>query len=296
MLVSRIWGGLGNQLFQYAYAYALAKENDLDLKLDTSFFKNLNERSYKLNKFNLDYATITENKGLPSMIKIVRSPLVNKVIRIVPKFDFIKTNNWTYLKETRFKYNENLRVTINKNMYIDGYWQCEKYFEKYKEDLIRQITPKYENTEEFNLVKDEILSVNSVSVHIRRGDYANKKKGIYIPHLYLLDIKYYNNAIKRMNEMKKNCVYYIFSDDINWVKANLGNDDNFRFISLKGDTADIDEMRLMSNCKNNIVANSTFSWWGAWLNCNQEKIVISPNRYYGNKNIIPNNWIKVDVN
>ena len=186
----------------------------------------------------------------------------------------------TYYQEPFFQYSP---IPHQNNLKIEGYFQTEKYFINYRKDIIelldfetiqQQIKPKYD-------------LVNTCSIHVRRGDYLTKPN--YHP---TCDISYYNKAI---NLMPPNTRFLIFSDDILWCKTQfIGN--NFNFID---ELNDYEDLALMSLCEHNIIANSSFSWWGAWLNENPNKIVIAPNRWFGvlvnnnTQDLIPNLWTKI---
>lgn len=296
MIITRIWGGLGNQMFQYSFGYAVARKLRQELKLDISYFDKNNLRPYRLNNYNLDYKKTVANKETPFCIKTIRSKLPNKFIRICPRFKMKLPHGWTYIKETRFEYNPALQNIGGDNIYLDGYWQCEKYFLEYSNDIFRQMTPIHNNSDEFLYWKSEIDQGQSVSVHLRRGDFIyQERKLLAVSHLYLLGMEYYNRAINYFSRHVDNPVFYFFSDDIEWVKGQFSFLDNSRFIKIETPNGDIEEMRLMSNCKHHIVANSTFSWWGAWLDRKLHKITLAPERYYGNKDIVPQNWVKIGI-
>lgn len=291
MLVGRVWGGLGNQLFQYAYLYALKKKSNQEMKLDISFYKNQELRAYRLNLLNIKHSEIIGEGDIPKNITKLKKKWNNRIIRILPIYKVTLKGNWRYFKEMRYKYLEYANNPRGENIYIDGYWQTEKYFKEFTEEIKEQFTPKYELDGKVEEKMKEITSCCSVSVHIRRGDYLNISK--FNRNLYLLDESYYKNAIEKMKEKLNNPVFFFFSDDIDWVKEKFGNKINYKYIRMRTTTNDIDELILMSKCKHNIVANSTYSWWGAWLNINKEKIVISPKKKYGNRDIIPEKWTKI---
>ena len=180
------------------------------------------------------------------------------------------------------------------NIYLDGYYQSEKYFREYKADLIQQFTPNYPSEAEYESALAEIQGREAVAVHVRRGDFLNAQNDPN-PNHYLLGEQYYHNALKYVTEHLENPVFFWFSDDIDWVKQNFGERENFRFVSLHTKHADIDEMMLMKNCKHIIVANSTFSWWASWLNEHKDALHICPAKRYGNLHMIPENWIKIGV-
>lgn len=176
---------------------------------------------------------------------------------------------------------------LKSNCYLMGWFQNEKYFCDIRKELIRDFTPK----NKIKITKDlkEILDKeNCISIHLRRGDYVKINR--------FIGIEYYKKAIDHICNIIKEPVFLVFSDDINWVKKNLSLTHKIYFISDFGDYEDYEEMLIMSRCNHNIIANSTFSWWAAWLNKNPNKIVIAPKKWGWGKNdeeIIPQKWIRL---
>lgn len=293
MVIVKISGGLGNQLFQYSFGRALSIRLDVVLKLDIQTqhsFSGFTSRALGLSSYNLDFSTAEEseiakfrhfNSGILSRIE-------RKLTLNVPWL------NKHYVVENQNIHNKDL-LNYSDNCYYDGYWQSEKYFKDY-EDLIRKelsmkVSLDHKNRESLN----EIESTDSISIHIRRGDYLSVKA-----HRKLFakcNLDYYYKAIKIMDSKYSNPIYFVFSDDIEWASAHLKGD-RFRYIDFNAKNPGYD-LHLMSHCKSNIIANSTFSWWGAWLNDNQEKKVISPATWYNGslnksmKDLIPTKWIVI---
>jgi len=300
MVISRLWGGLGNQLFQYAYAYSIARENKCDLKLDARFFEKdyiLKNRHFVPQKFNilelpLVYNAIITKKERLKIVTIFQNRYINLLIRIPSRFFFRIKKDYKYLKETRYFYdNKNIYIRY-KNIYIDGYWQCEEYFKKYRDELIQQYVVRNEKIN--NCILENCIDSNeSIAIHIRRGDYINNKNPF--SNLYLLNENYYFNAISAIEKRVKRPCYYIFTNDYEWVTEKFKNIKNCIIVNKDRKLSDIEEFQVMSLCKHQIISNSTFSWWAAWLNQNNKKIVIAPNRWFGNRNIIPNSWEKCNI-
>lgn len=293
MITVRLKGGLGNQLFQYATAYSLARRLEQNLQLDISFFPRQTLRGYKLDKFNIEFSEVAgETSKRLSKIELIKSRYLNKLLR-VSNIDMIHIKkDEVYFLETGSKMMNHFFDLDYKNIYLDGYYQSELYFSDYRNDILRQFTPNYEQDEKYLSVLRQIQRKNSVAIHVRRGDFLNSRRDPN-PRIYLLDDDYYRRAITYMNSKIENPTYFWFSDDIEWVRGNFGNRDNYYFVSLATPNADIDEMLLMSKCNNIISANSTFSWWAAWLNTNINAIKIVPQKRYGNPKMIPDKWIKM---
>ena len=175
---------------------------------------------------------------------------------------------------------------------------CANYhtFEAYREDLLKEFTFAEHPNAQNKVLLDEIKKTNSVSVHIRRGDYLNEaNKNLF----YTPSVEWYKCAMEMMEKHVDAPHYYFFSDDIAWVRENFAEMSNATFVDVNHGADTYNDMRLMSACRHNIIANSTFSWWGAWLNTNTDKVVIAPARYYINeesntryrKSMLPKEWI-----
>ncbi|ARV05207.1 alpha-1,2-fucosyltransferase [Polaribacter sp. SA4-10] len=267
MITVRIVGGLGNQMFQYAYAKAL-EQKGYAVKIDTTKFKKYKlHGGYQLDKFNIDLNSTSSLPSILSKIGIVKS---------------IKEKNLLFDKQL---------TSLRGNKYVKGYFQTEKYFNEIRAVLLNQFIIKNSISEDTNKVAKTIFSsINSCSLHIRRGDYISDKKANSVHGTCALE--YYEGAIKIMNDTYKNSTFFVFSDDIPWTKENLKIENAF-YVDTK--TIPHEDMYLMSLCKNNITANSSFSWWGAWLNKNHTKTVIAPKNWFVNKEneVACENWIKL---
>ena len=211
-------------------------------------------------------------------------------------FDFFENNLPNFngniqetITEKEFKY---YPITLNENINYDlyGFFQSEKYFEHCKDLISHFFTPKKEVYDKLIEEYDNILG-SSCSIHVRRGDYLNH------PSIYPInEMEYYKNSISIIeNEVEKDINFLVFSDDLNWCKQNFIGE-KFVFIETG---IHVKDMILMSMCKNNIITNSTFSWWSAWINKNQNKKIISPKKWFSDNSnlydgdIIPNNWVKI---
>ena len=279
MIIVRLNGGLGNQMFQYAAGRAAAIRVSDKLKLDVSTFEKINTntpRSYALGVFN-----IVENFAPPNEILGLTPSFFSK------KFGFPK-KSYLFEKEGSLSSLSN----IPKDAYLDGYWQSEKYF-KDKEDFVRaDFTPKNPLSSSALKMQTNIQKVNAISVHIRRGDYAQNP----ITHAYhgTCSPEYYQKAISYIREKIINPSFFVFSDDIMWVKENISFENEPTFYVSDYNIHDYEELLLMSTCKHHIIANSTFSWWGAWLNPSKNKIVIAPQKWSiknNPENIVPSSWL-----
>jgi hypothetical protein len=292
MIILKLIGGMGNQLFQYSMGRALALRNNTNLKIDISGFDNQSGITTP-RKYALMYFNIKENFADEQEISNVKGGNVSDACSFFQKVGISKKKN-SNIVEPSFNFHEEI-LHVGSDIYLDGYWQTEKYFKDAGDALRKEFTLKDEFSIENKEITKEIKDSNAVSLHIRRGDYVahagtSKFHGI-------CSLEYYTSATKHIAEKVKKPVFYIFSDDIEWVKENLKIDFPTRYVS-DGILKDYEELMLMSYCKHNIIANSSFSWWGAWLNNNPEKIVIAPRQWFADTSIItsdviPENWIKL---
>jgi len=297
VIIINIQGGLGNQMFQYASAKSLALKHNVELKLDPNF-QNDKLRDYKLQYFNINEHIATKDEILDLTISFKKhNRFQHKVLR---KLQLLKP----YYKRRVYKHkmwvNDLGILKASNNVYLDGYWGRENFFKDIRNELldILEIKNDFIN-DDFLKLNYEISNKNSVSVHLRRGDYAKDPKTLKF--FGLMPVEYYQKSIDYMNKKYENNVFYVFSDDINYVKQNFNFNSDVKYIENKN-LQDYHELKLMSFCKHNIIANSTFSWWAAWLNENSDKIVIAPKKWYNDKiaqeyyekySFVPENWIKI---
>jgi len=298
MILIKIQGGLGNQMFQYALAKKIGLLKKVPVKFDISWFNNFGEktapRHYNLPKFN-----IIENIATDKEIKKFQRhyPHFSKIGKF---YNFLFSDSSKYFKEKNRNFDSSI-LNLNDNVCLDGFWQSEKYF-KNIENIIRTEFTLKEESENFIKLKENILKRknSSIAIHVRRGDYIRdpQKKERHT----VLPTEYYTKSLEIIKEKIPNPYFFIFSDDIEWCKQYFNKLDNVYFVDDKN-LKDYEELITMSKCKHQIIANSSFSWWGAWLNPNLNKIVIAPKNYFNNPKIkvnindrFPRKWIKVYVN
>lgn len=266
MIITTIKGGLGNQFFQYAIGRALSINRNTMLFADRLWFQGNIHRRYKLNYFEIRIFTLPY---LISKVLLSKKYWVHFVNHNILKFKEIKETSW--------RLNQNI-FEGNKNIYLDGFWVFNIYYCKIREQLEKEFTLKKKYKRKIERLLIKVQNENSVSIHIRRGDYlADENKNIF----ETLKIEYFYNAIEMIKEKIDNPIFYFFSDDTEWLKRNF----KFGcFVNSYTGNADYLDFEVMKNCKHNIISNSTFSWWAAWLNRNKKKIVI-----------VPKKWYKIDV-
>lgn len=285
MIIIKLIGGLGNQLFQYAAGRLLAEKLGCPLKLDVTGYKNqsgLTPRYYELGVFNIkeSFANIEDI----NLLKNKKRSFFQKLFGIKKIY---------YYSEKNFGFNEEF-LNLTKNTYLNGYWQSEKYFLEISDILRKEFSFKNPPDRETKNLLNQIKHINSVSLHIRRGDYVSDSQTKAAHYVDLEE--YYKKAVNYIMENSNNPHFYIFSDDPQWVKDNFIKDFDYTIIDFNPTDKGYEDLRLMSTCKHNIIANSSFSWWGAWLNNNPEKIVIAPSKWfniseYNTKDLIPESWI-----
>ncbi|MBR0385213.1 MAG: alpha-1,2-fucosyltransferase [Erysipelotrichaceae bacterium] len=291
MITAVIRGGLGNQLFQYASAYALSKKLRQQLTLDTSFYHSESKRAYRLDQLHLSNHFVTNGETDNLLIRCYKNRYINGVIRRM-QMNTLPITNGIYLVDKAGRFTPSFFDVEAENIFMNGYFQSEEYFREYRGEILKQFTPSYEPEKEYLKLVTEIQNCESVSIHVRHGDFSNRHKTGY--H-YVLNADYYIRAIDTIREHVAKPKFYFFSDDMDWVRKNLPSSEEFEFISLNTHNGDIDELMLMSKCQHNITANSTFSWWGAWLNTNKRSVKITPDKQYGDPKMIPASWIKIVV-
>ncbi len=263
MIIVKLIGGLGNQCFQYAVGRHLAELRKTELKLDISEFENYKLHNYALGKFN-----IIENFALPEEIKVAK-----------------------YIKERHFHFDPQV-FDVPDEAYLNGYWQSEKYFKDISEIIRKELTVKEPLLDKNKEVFKEIDSCISVSLHIRRTDYLNSN--IHVP----CGLEYYMNAVKFFLDIEEKTHFFVFTDDKEWVRKNFKLNCQFTIVEHNDSDKNYEDLRLMTFCKHNIIANSTFSWWGAWLNTNPDKRVLAPSKWFNDKaysnskDVIPSAWLK----
>lgn len=298
MITTKLEGGLGNQMFQYAAAKALATKLECPLQLDISAFNNRQiHNGFELAKFALSQSKNNihiKTTNTPSRFESVGLSRLgkNKFVRFaLRKINSAKLNHYV---EKDFSFDENL-FNLKPYTTIEGYWQSYRYFGNIRKQLLADFRFLEGLSKENQALAKKINSQNSVSLHVRRGDYvANAHTNSYHG---VCGLDYYQKAISEIEKRVPEPVYFIFSDDPEWTMQNLKNVTSPTFVTHNTGPNSFFDMHLMSLCKHNIIANSSFSWWGAWLNENPEKVVIAPKQWFAvDKNtsdLLPPDWIRI---
>lgn len=288
LLIIKVIGGMGNQMFQYALYLAL-KHNGKDVKLDVSeldaYLKGYNRASL-FNIFNLDYEKATD-KEVRKLAYVTFVDRLRRRLNIFPKR--------TYVKEA-FEGCFDNRIFDLENAYLDGYWQSFKYFSCIREKILEAFT--FPLLDDKNLFYKRLIEEcqNSVSVHIRLGDYLNTNCANIYGNICTED--YYTKSIRFIQENHKDITVFLFSNEPDKAKNLLTNQNIDKVITVdcNSERNGWIDMYLMSLCKFNIIANSTFSWWAAWLNQHSDRLVIAPKKWLNTKempDICPKEWVRL---
>jgi hypothetical protein len=296
MIITELISGLGNQLFQYSAGRALSLNKKTNLKIDRTWFDlEFDKQTYRT--FGLDPFDIQTEVALQEEIDFFLRPYSNNLLgRIQNKLKTFQPyyKQHVYL-EPHFEFDPNFFKTSN-DSYLSGYWQSEKYFKDYSSIIRKEFQFKIPLLNKNIYWQQLILTCSSISLHVRRTDMVNNPNVVKTHGSCSLD--YYQSAATIITEGIEQPVFFIFSDDPEWCKANLHLDWPVHYIDNNhGDFAYID-MQLMSMCQHHITANSSFSWWGAWLNPSTSKRVISPKKWFADSSkntsdLIPSSWQRI---
>jgi hypothetical protein len=288
MVISQILGGLGNQMFQYAAARALALSRAQPLLLDLAAFGG-----YKLhNGFELDRifmidSAVTKTTDLLPVLGWRTPTLVRKVLK---RCLFAPLRGAHLAIEPAPNYWARLQ-SMESPLYMMGYWQSERYFLMQENTIRKDFVFRHALGGRNAAFAEEIAERSSVSVHLRRGDYLSDK----IMNVCSMD--YYRRAAKHMEERIGRPAYFVFSDDADWVRSRIDFLPGATFIDHNKGLNSYQDMQLMSRCKHHIIANSSFSWWGAWLNSHAEKIVVAPYTWFrdgrDDSDLVPSQWTRL---
>lgn len=291
MVIVRLIGGLGSQMSEYAYAKALESKG-YDVKIDATTFESYTLRGYELDKYNIDLECSTKEENdryRPNNIVIkILSRILNKI--------GINILSLKVVREKSFIFNQKL-LEINNEAYVIGDFFSEKYFKDIRSTLLKQFSIKGRPSSYMKDMEVKISeAANSCFIHVRRGDYFHNKRVNKVHGVCGVD--YYQNAAKYVQSQVGSLQYFIFSNDIEWCKENL-KIDNATYMENQERASPHEDIYLMSLCKHNIIDHSSFCWWGAWLNQNENKIVVAPKKWFSNeklqkqsRDIYCESWVK----
>ncbi len=283
MIIVRLSGGLGNQMFQYAAGRRLSVVHGTALKLDLSWFDDWDARTFSLECFDMQIQIATREEVAAFTKRSLSKNILEKLSGKPP------------VTREKFYHFDPKVLSLSDKEYLDGYWQSEQYFSGVSDTIHADYQFRSPVSGRNKYLQEKVLDTQSVSIHVRRGDYVtdpktNKKHGT-------CSVEYYKKCIQELNQTLSEPVYYVFSDDPVWARENLsGLMDMAEYIDHNKNKNAFNDMRLMSLCKHNIVANSSFSWWGAWLNRNKDKIVYAPENWFApeenrdTRDLFPPDW------
>lgn len=291
MIVSQLCGGLGNQMFQYAAGRAIALRLNEPMVVDVSLFKkNTLHQGYELSRvFKMD-ASLADPRDVSIILGWQRFRYARGLMRW-PIFQWLRKDS--FVLEPSFSFWSGI-YAVSGDCYLSGYWQSERYFSSYADSIRSDFDFKQPLDSANAYTLDRILRSNSVSLHVRRGDYISaENKAVYAR----CSLEYYREAVAYISTRVENPVFFIFSDDLAWAESNLSLGYPCVYVSHNKGAESYNDMRLMSKCNHHVIANSTFSWWGAWLNPSPSKIVVAPRAWFVNgtdeRDLCPEAWVRL---
>lgn len=292
MIILNLTGGLGNQLFQYGLGRYLSTKLDADLVIEDSFYrdtpKDVTPRRFELDQFATHYRFVTDAER-----RYLRR-YTNRWLRFAQKY-IPMPGRYRYVREPLDRLMLEVR-DLTGDILLDGYWQSEFYFAGAETQIRQDLTPKFEFSGDDQRIRQQMTEAISVSLHVRRGDYVSKASNLAWHGICGLD--YYAQALAIIADKVSNPHFFVFSDDMQWVKDNLNVKAACTYVSHNNESQAANDMMLMASCKHHVIANSSFSWWGAWLNPSPDKIVIRPKVWlqqlpHMNESVCPASWLAV---
>lgn len=285
MILVQISGGRGNQMFQYAAGLSLALKLKTDLVLDTSYYSSQDLRNFELlNDFPVESEVISQ-----AALEEIESKAAGRAKKV---FNYLPFRKWSIFHEPHFHFSKKFEF-LTDFTFIKGYWQSEKYFK----DQVNILRQRFRHVKPLGIQATQFQeqiekSKNAVSLHIRRGDYITNPVANSV--LGPLKLEYYEKAINFIMERFEHVEFFLFSDDSSWVKRNLSVGNS----TVVEEVSDGESQHLMKLCRHHIIANSSFSWWPAWLNDQEGKTVVAPKNWFNDKSInaqdlVPPTWYKL---
>jgi hypothetical protein len=305
MIITQLKGGLGNQMFQYAAGLALARERRTVLKLDVSWYRD--DPAFEAhNRYGLDCFNISEQFATEDEIARVRGFSLTRTERwsvaLARAFRFYRyaeqmTPKGHWHRQTDFKPYAEFSA-LPDHTYLDGMWQSEGFFDRIAEVIRLHFSFRYPASAAVNQIAGQIRSVPSVAIHFRRGDYV--RNAHFNREMGVLNLAYYQRAAAHMRERFPTATFFIFSDDIEAVEKDFRPPGAHTFVRATPTWNSFDHLRLMSFCQHAIIANSTFSWWAAWLNAYPAKTIIAPDPWFSKSEhdgsaVVPASWNRFSV-
>ncbi|MBR2215276.1 MAG: alpha-1,2-fucosyltransferase [Selenomonadaceae bacterium] len=296
MIIVRLSDGLGNQMFQYALAKKLALLNNTEVVFDMSWYeinKHRGRRLFQLAVFPLNCRRINE-VGAIGEFWLKNVHFTRNIYRKLAKYHSKKLlGQGQFIIEQSPRFDATVvERAKDKNVYLQGYWQTEQYFADIRSDILKDFRFLPELTADNLAVAQRIeASANPVALHIRRGDYLNT-------NFALCSLDYYARGIQYLSDRLGKLQIFVFSNDIPWAKENLKTRQELNFVASNNEDKGYADIQLMSMCHHHIIANSSFSWWGAWLSTYANKIVVAPQQWVRDNNseyadVVPREWVRM---
>ena len=271
VIIVQLKGGLGNQLFQYAVGRRLSLTLGVPLKLDLSFYKRHSQRTYELDQFCIE-------AGIASPWEVARWRGPRFLARITQRLGLLPR----LVLEKSFEFDPAI-LHLHDGKYLDGYWQSYRYFTDVAPDIRREFVVRTPPSEADRTLLDRMARCDSVCLHVRRGDYGSNP--IALQYHGLCTLEYYRTAVEGLAAQLHAPELFVFSDDMPWVKQHL----RFELLTTHVEHHGVDsaplELRLMAGCRHFVIANSSLSWWAAWLAANENPIVYAPRRWFADSTI-----------
>jgi hypothetical protein len=294
MIVSKIKGGLGNQMFCYAAGRAVAQHHGVDFKLDVRGYPDQDGRHFELGRMTIR----AETAGPDELARFERHHPRHMLNRMARKLRFWRSYGQTlYFQQRGYAFDPEFRK-VGAEAYLEGLFQSEKFFESAADTLRGEFVVRGEYLDERNLeLAGRMKSCTSVSMHVRRGDYVDSPRYRHV--VSPCSVAYYREALEWVRSRVVKPEVFVFSDEPDWCRNHLPLGANTTVVSINGPDQPWLDMHLMASCKHHIVANSSFSWWGAWLGRSEEQIVIAPARWLNpdspldGRDIVPDHWIRL---
>jgi hypothetical protein len=292
MVIVKLMGGLGNQMFQYAFGRRLAHERQVLLQMDGTFFQSQFQRRYQLGCFKIRAELVTDK----TTSEIVWQEQGHRQSVAWSTMHLTGRGRGTIVRERRRFVYDSRALEASGNIYLEGYWQNEKYFEPIAHLLREEFAFAEEAREKNREVLRQILDAEAVAIHVRRTDYTTNRITNQVHGVLSLD--HYHTCVRHVAEAVRKPHFFVFSDDPEWAKNNLRIEYPCTVIDHNRPPADHEDLRLMSACRHFVIANSTFSWWAAWLSAYSGKRVFAPRRWlavdhFDTSDLCPASWIRV---
>lgn len=292
MVIVRLRGGLGNQMFQYALGKRMAKQLNTTLKLDLTTLlrvkkkEGFTKRDYQLHIFNVKENFLIQ----PKFISVLNKMKLHFLVELVKG---IKLLGYKKVKERTFTVDQNLIDSPNDKTLYSGYWQSEKYFSDAEAELRKDFSFKEELSDQAKVILNQIENSNSVCVHMRRGDYV--QDNYFVP----MSNDYFGKASDYISKHVEDAHFFVFSDEPQWCSENVKFKNKYTIVDFDTDKIKYKEdLQLMASCNHFIMSASSFSWWAVWLSNAKNKIAIAPKQWFSDQSIdvsdlVGEDWVRL---